>query len=101
MYTAVNGMAKSIPAIDYLSFYQSDFSIKNVSAIHFNSYLLFLVIFIGVFYIYSYGTLNITNLKNSTYLGNSMFSYLDEIEEEFGQTEDILTYITFFVYFIT
>ncbi|MCB1711705.1 MAG: hypothetical protein KDH96_04270 [Candidatus Riesia sp.] len=41
----------------------------------------------------------IIKVNHQTYVGSSIFLQFDEVEEEFGQTDDIISYVTLFIYF--
>lgn len=67
-----------------------------------NYYTLYLFLFtiIGVCYLYTSGLTVRSNTGYSVFTGLSAFTYFADIEEEFGQFDDLVSYIIFFFYFI-
>ena len=84
---------------NYYILFTSDFYILNKTAITCNSFLLAICLFLGIVYVYFYNLATIINTNHQTYVGSSVFLHFDEVEEEFGQTDDILSYVTLFIYF--
>lgn len=68
--------------------------------VFFNSYLISVFFYLTVCHVYNYNAK--TSVKNLNLSENTMFlyAYLDELDEELGQLEDIATYLIYFAVFI-
>lgn len=93
------GIVNNQQMTSYYLVFHSDFFITHVSAIRINSFLLTILIFFGVTYCYFYNLSSIVKSNHQTYVGSSTFLYFDEVEEEFGQTDDIISYVMLFIFF--
>lgn len=97
--TVYKSIVESNKINNYYSLFVTEFYISNKTAITCNSFLLAIIIFLGIVYIYFYNLATIIKVNHQTYVGSSIFLQFDEVEEEFGQTDDIISYVTLFIYF--
>lgn len=97
--TAYKGIVNSSKSNNYYSLFQGEFYVLHKTAISCNSFLLAIFIFLSVVYVYFYNLSSIIKTNHQTYVGSSVFLQFDEVEEEFGQTEDIVSYVMVFIYF--
>lgn len=65
-----------------------------------NMYIFLLFFYLSLVYVYSYGLRNSLGTLALTEGGIFLYAYLDEIEEECGQLEDITTYVVYFLVFV-
>lgn len=66
----------------------------------FNTYLIIIFLFFSIIYMHTYGLRNSKSLHGITEGGAFLYAYLDEVEEECGQVEDVLSYLAYFAVFV-
>lgn len=64
-----------------------------------NASIVVVIFYLTILYIYSYGLRNNTSSMGMTEGGIFLYAYLDEVEEECGQVEDIASYLVYFAIF--
>ena len=62
-----------------------------------NNTLFVFVVYISVIYACTYGVTSLNLSNNFSEVNSTIFSHLDEVEEECGQTEDLVTYFSYFL----
>ena len=100
MRLAYKGVIEQLKCDPYIMFIDNNVYLDFRWVRYANNSIFLFIIYITIIYTCSYGVNTMSINNNFSELNGSVFSNLDEVEEECGQLEDLITFFSYFLVFI-